>query len=183
MDRVLFCAKRTHFSYATHANRRLRQWNLTAGRIDLLVCHRSALLSGGVVYQSELRARLSVKRATISIMLKRMERLGLVQRRRSETDRRQIVVTVTPAGYTAFESARHLVDGGAYARIVDGALDRLDFGLPLADKRSCLLRYIEAVRSQFGDAEASPYPRQSHPSLAVTDAEATAMALLRKYVA
>ncbi len=183
MDRVLFCAKRTHFSYATHANRRVRPWNLTAGRIDLLVCHRSALLSAGVVYQSDLRARLSVTRTTICVMLKRMERLGLVHRRRSETDRRQVVVTVTPAGYAAFEKVCHLVDGGAYGRVVDGALDRLDFEEPVAEKRTRFLRYIEGVRSQFGDAAASPYPRESHPNLAVTEAEAKALAMLRKYAA
>lgn len=185
MDRVLFCAKRAHFAYATQANRRVREWSLTAGRIDLLVCHRAALLRDGVVYQSDLRARLAITRATICIMLRRMERLGLVQRRRSETDRRQIVVTVTAAGYAAFEQVRQLVDDGFYRRRVDVTLDRLELGVPLTEKRARLLRSIESIRAEFGDATTSPYPREPHPSLcgAITDAEAAALAILRKYVA
>lgn len=184
MDRVLFCAKRTHFSYTTHANRRVREWSLTAGRIDLLVSHRAELLRHGVVYQSDLRARLAVTRATICIMLQRMEKLGLIQRRRSETDRRQIVVTVTAAGYAAFEKVRQLVDGGVYRRIVDGTLDRLDYEVPLPEKRARFLQYINAICTQLGDVGAAPYPAEPLPSLcgAVDDAEAAAMALLRKYV-
>lgn len=183
MDRVLFYAKRTHFSYTAHANRRVREWSLTAGRIDLLVTHRAELLRHGVVYQSDLRARLGVTRATICIMLQRMERLGLIQRRRSETDRRQIVVTITAAGYAAFDKVRHLVDAGVYRRMVDGTLDRLDFGIPLPEKRARLLRHMGTICVRFGDVGTSPYPAEPHPSFcAVDDAEAAAMALLRKYL-
>jgi len=184
MDLILFRAKRTHFSYTAHANRRVREWRLTAGRIDLLVCHRSELLRYGAVYQSHLRARLAVTRATICIMLQRMERLGLIQRRRSDTDRRQVVVTVTAAGYAAFEKVRHLVDGGAYRRLVDATLDRIDFDVPLSDKRDRLVRYIGSICAGLGEVGAPPYPCEPPaPSAAVDEAEAAALALLRKYVA
>lgn len=185
MDRVLFFAKRTHFSYTTDANRRVREWSLTAGRIDLLATHRAELLRHGVVYQSHLRARLAVKRATVCIMLRRMEKLGLIRRRRSETDRRQVVVTVTAAGNAAFEKVRHLVDGGAYRRVVDGTLDWLDVDVPLPEKRGRLLSYLGTICARLGDVGSPPYPAEPLPSLcgAANDAEAAAMALLRKYVA
>lgn len=185
MDLVLFRAKRTHFSYTAHANRRVREWRLTAGRIDLLVCHRSELLRHGAVYQSHLRARLAVTRATICIMLRRMERLDLIQRRRSEGDRRQVVVTVTAAGYAAFEKVRPLVDGGAYRRFVDTTLDRLDFDVPAPEKRDRLVRYIGSICAGLGELGSPPYPSGPLPSPggAVDPAEAAALALLRKYVA
>lgn len=180
MDRTLFCAKRVHFSYSTHANRRVRRWNLTAARIDLFVCHRAVMQAHFAVYQSDLRARLGVTRATISIMLKRMERLGFVERRRSDGDRRQVVVTITPAGYAAFEHARRLVDDDVYRRIVDDKLLFLDSDAPLRQKRARYLVYLDGIRAGFGDMANPPYPIDPHP---IDDREAAAMALLQKYCA
>lgn len=180
MDRTLFCAKRVHFSYSTHANRRVRRWNLTAARVDLLVCHRAVMREHFAVYQSDLRARLGVTRATISIMLKRMERLGLVERRRSDGDRRQVVVTITAAGYAAFEHARSLVDDDFYRRIVDDKLMLVDSEGPLRQKRARYLVYLDGIRATFGDMANPPYPSDPH---ATDDQEAAVLALLQKYCA
>jgi DNA-binding MarR family transcriptional regulator len=190
MDCVPFCVKRTHLSYTAHANRRVREWNLTAARMDLLVCYRTVLLHHGVVYQSSLRARLGVSRATICVMLQRMERRGLIERHRSESDRRLIVVTVTPAGYAAFEKARYLVDEGVYREIIDGNLLLVEFKVPLPEKRARFLLYLDTIRGQFGDLTDPPYPREPLDKLnpdakrkqADKDAEDAAMALLMKYI-
>ena len=179
MDRTLFCAKRVHFSYSTHANRHVRRWNLTAGRIDLFVCHRAVMREHFAVYQSDLRARLGVTRATISIMLKRMERLGFVERRRSDGDRRQVVVTITPAGYAAFEHARRLVYDDVYRRIVDDKLVLLDSD-GLRQKRARYLVYLDGIRGRFGDMAHPPYPADPYP---MDEREAAVLALLQKYCA
>lgn len=187
MDRVLFCTKRAHLSYSNHANRCLARWNLTAARMDLFVCHRAALRQHGVVYQRDLRARLGVSRATVTIMLRRMEKRGFVERRRSDGDRRRVVVTITPAGYAAFDKARHLVDDGVYRNIVDSTLLFVDFHETLPVKRARFLRYIDSVRMNFGDLTDPPYAIDNAPGLAVATARDDAMQdrvneLLRKFV-
>ena len=176
MDRVLFCTKRSHLSYTAHANRHLARWNLTAARMDLFVCHRAALRQYGVVYQRDLRARLGVSRATVAVMLRRLEKRGFVERRRSDGDRRRVVVTITPAGYNAFEKARHLVDDGVYLGFVDSTLTFVDFAEPLQVKRTRFLLYVDNLRATFGDLTDPPYAIDTVPRDAVVDQ------LLSKYV-
>jgi DNA-binding MarR family transcriptional regulator len=147
----------------------LRSLNLTSARIDLLVCHRMALFHYGRVYQSSLRARLGVSRATVAMMLKRMEKRGLVTRRRSEEDRRKVVVEITPLGYAAFEKARHLVDEGFYREVVDYSLMRIAFKEPLPEKRARFLLYLDTLRETFGDITEPPYPAEIAPCFARID--------------
>ena len=151
MDRVLFCTKRTHLSYTRHANRVLARWHLTAARMDLFVCHRNAFRVHGVVYQRDLRARLGVSRTTVTVMLRRMEKHGFVERRRSDGDRRQVIVTITPAGYAAFGKASYLVDQGVYREMVDATLLFRDYSEPLRAKRARFLLNIDDLRANFGD--------------------------------
>lgn len=47
---------------------------------------------------SEIGERLTLDSATLTPLLKRMEAAGLIQRARSTTDERQVVVTLSPAG-------------------------------------------------------------------------------------
>ncbi|WP_370890552.1 MarR family winged helix-turn-helix transcriptional regulator [Janibacter sp. GXQ6167] len=47
---------------------------------------------------AELAARLHLDASTLSPLLKRMEALGLIERTRSSTDERRVVVTLTEAG-------------------------------------------------------------------------------------
>ena len=158
MDRILFCNKRAHLSYTRHANRVLRRWNLTAARMDLFVCHRTAFRLFGIVHQRDLCARLGVSRATITIMLRRMEKCGFIARRRSDPDRRQIVVTITPAGYAAFGKASYLVDKGVYREIVDATLLFQDFQEPVHAKRARFLVYLDNLRTNLGDLTNPAYP-------------------------
>ena len=165
MDLVPYSAKRIHWSYSTHANRQVRKWKLTAGRIDLLVTHRISRLHHGTVYQSALQARLGVTRATICIMLQRMERHGLITRERSREDRRKNIVNVTPLGYAALEKARHLVDGGFYRDVVDYSLLLLDLKTPVRTTRARFLSCLGDMRRTFGDLLHAPYPEEPSPNI------------------
>ena len=62
-----------------------------------------ALLSaaGGSAVQSELAQKLDVRRASISELLSKMERKGLLTREPSAEDRRQLVVSLTGEGQEA----------------------------------------------------------------------------------
>ena len=182
MDRVVFCTKRAHLSYTRHANRALARWQLTAARMDLFVCHRNALRVHGVVYQRDLVALLGVSRATVTVMLRRMEKHGFVERRRSDHDRRQVVVVITPAGYATFAKASHLVDAGVYREIVDATLLLRDFAEPLRAKRARFLHYIDDLRATFGDLTTPPYPIDT-PAVPQHDAMGARIdALLNRYV-
>ena len=53
----------------------------------------------------ELGARLRLDNSTLSPLLKRMEAMGLIERRRSTTDERRVEVHLTPAGAAMAEPA------------------------------------------------------------------------------
>ena len=187
MDCVVFATKRAHLSYTIHANRHLAKWNLTAARVDLFVCHRSVLRVHGVVYQRDLCARLGVSRATVAVMLRRMEKRGLVERRRSDGDRRKVVVAITPAGYAAFDRARHLVDR-VYREVVDSTLLFVEFEQPVHAKRARFLLYLDTLRTTFGDLTVNPYSIETGPVGPTAEARdgptrALVEDLLRKFVA
>ena len=167
MDRIAVCTRRTHWSFVTHANRRLRKVNLTAFRMDVFVSHRALLLHYGVVYQAWLRAQIGVTRSTMCIMLQRMEKRGLIERRRStDGDRRQIVVTITDLGRAAFEEMSYLVDKDDYRETVDFSLQLNDFKTPVREKRARFLLYLDTLRGLFGDITDPPYPREPSPRYA-----------------
>jgi MarR family transcriptional regulator, organic hydroperoxide resistance regulator len=72
----------------------LRGTGLSAGQ-ELLVMR---LFDGPPQSQADLTRWLGVEPPTTAKMLARMEKAGLMQRARSETDRRLMLVSLTPAG-------------------------------------------------------------------------------------
>jgi DNA-binding MarR family transcriptional regulator len=56
----------------------------------------------------ELGERLGLDSGTLTPLLKRLEGKGLVDRRRSETDERARIITVTPAGLALRDRAREI---------------------------------------------------------------------------
>jgi hypothetical protein len=122
---------------------------LTAARYDVLYALQS---HGGELRQSELRDLLGVTGATISRMLRALERLRVLWRQRDWLDRRRLIVRLTDLGdlwiYWADRRLRQEV-----SLAIDGALNcgRLD------DEDGCLwakLRfdeYLTGLREAFGD--------------------------------
>jgi DNA-binding MarR family transcriptional regulator len=58
--------------------------------------------------QSELTGLMSSDPNTVAALLDRMEKGGLIARRRHEADRRALRVCLTPEGQTKFEAAREI---------------------------------------------------------------------------
>ncbi len=86
------------------------RWIQTLERVGLthaglVVLH---LLDAGPLSQTELAARAKVETQTMSRTLDRLEREGYVERERHPQDGRRHVITRTPAGRAAWESARTL---------------------------------------------------------------------------
>ena len=85
---------------ATHIRLRLgeflEQFALTEVRYSVLVALRAASLAG--LSQSELAERLLQSESNISTLVERMQQEGLVDRLRSDADRRKRVLLLSPSG-------------------------------------------------------------------------------------
>ena len=121
MDDLLFAYKRVHLAGNRNAMKLLLAFGVTPARYDLM-----RVLYGSATYsfsQSWLRAQLGVARATISRMLIALEKLGLVERKTDEHDRRTKKVTLT---YAARSLVWRVLDGLVRPRVL---AKRIDDGL------------------------------------------------------
>ena len=65
------------------------------------------LADGGPIGQRELGETMAIDHSILVTMLNPLEGEGLIERKRSDTDRRRHVVTVTPAGKRRLAKAAH----------------------------------------------------------------------------
>ncbi len=158
MDRVVFDVRRAGVCYVTRAAKLLSRWSFTHTRVDVFTIHSQVIARHGVVLQCDIRARLGVSRSTMSMIMARLEKRGLIARRRAEHDRRHIVVTITDLGRQAFDELRAHVGAGLLTPHVDGHLMLHDYRTPVPVLRTRLLQLVSVVRNQFGDFSRSPYP-------------------------
>ena len=79
----------------------LEQFALTEVRYSVLVALRVASLTG--LSQSELAERLLQSESNISTLIERMQQEGLVDRLRSDADRRKRVLLLSPSGQRLLE--------------------------------------------------------------------------------
>ena len=63
----------------------------------------------GAMSPSELGDRLIVTRATVTGLLDSLERRGMVQRTANPTDRRSLVVEITPTGLAVLQEVRTII--------------------------------------------------------------------------
>ncbi len=152
MDPVFFTIKRAYYATLRLTRRALRAMGLTAARLDVLdALYR--LGTGCAHFQSDLRRGLGVARATISEMMRSLEKIGLVTRRRVGCN---VVVALTPEGRRRVRRAYYgLVLVGHVGLALDGAL--APGGRWWPDPRRCASarRHLEAlcmrIRLGFGD--------------------------------
>jgi DNA-binding MarR family transcriptional regulator len=125
MNAVYFGLKRAFQGWLRIGRKEFLSRGLTAARFDLLY----AMTVEGkpretFTFQSTLRRVLGVSRATVSRMLISLEELGLVRRQRSEEDRRQLEVYLTPMGASRIERAfDDIVKGGIALETPNRAFD------------------------------------------------------------
>ncbi|CAN5274664.1 hypothetical protein BH09MYX1_BH09MYX1_02550 [soil metagenome] len=93
MDGTFFEMKQAHLTAVRLGRDFTEPVGLTPARLDML---RAILEPGSLgIAQSQLRRSLSVTKTVISVMVRSLERLGFVQRKRHPTDRRTYWVTLT----------------------------------------------------------------------------------------
>ncbi len=152
MDPVFFTIKRAYYATLRLTRRALAAMGLTAARFDLLdALYR--LGTGVVHFQSQLRRGLGVARSTISVMMRSLERLGLVERRRVG---RECAVALTPEGRRRVRRAFFgLVLVGHVGLALDGTLAPGERRWPAARACARARRHLEAlclrIRLGFGD--------------------------------
>lgn len=107
---------------------------------------------------SELSERIRARNSTVTGIIDRMEREGLVQRRRSSEDRRVVHIELTDAG--AELAAQIPIEPFQIFRQVLGELSARD----AADLKRVLTRLAERVREIVGEADAPTNGKRKDPS-------------------
>ncbi len=117
---------------------------LTASQLLAL----QSLATSGEMLVGDLARMLDLRHATISILLDKLQDLGLVERRRHESDRRKVWVRITPAGINRLRGAPGLLQNRFRQRF--SALPEWEQSMLLAG----LQRVVELLDA--GDIDASP---------------------------
>jgi DNA-binding MarR family transcriptional regulator len=117
MNEIALGVKRTFHGFLRITRRPLASVGLTAARFDLLYAVRAHAWPSGVVEssvemrQSDIRRALGVTATVVSRMVRSLQRLGVVVRRReSEGDRRQMLVALTATGLETLKAGCRLFD-------------------------------------------------------------------------
>jgi DNA-binding MarR family transcriptional regulator len=160
MNAIFFGCKRAFHSCMHIARQALRGLGLTPARFDMLTAigvDRSYSCT-----QRTLRGVLGVSAPTVSRMVRSLEDLGLVERRKETYgDRRQVRVKLTELGLRCMRKAQRFVLGtGAIQLAVDCALTE---NRPY-DESACLAEMdltetiLFRIRRAFGDVATLGYP-------------------------
>ena len=120
MDDALFGVKRAHLAGNWWALMKLREFGITPARFDLM---RMIYERRFRFPQSDLRKLLGVARATISVMVRALVKLGWITREKNEDDRRTYDCLLTYDGRKVVATVMSaLVWPKVIANAVDAAL-------------------------------------------------------------
>ena len=151
MHRIFFSIKRVHLRVVEISKRLTKTFELTPARFDMM---RIVLLHAPYgTTQWKIRTLLGVSAATVSRMLKSLEKLGFVARARCARDARDVVVTLTKLG-------RRRVAGAVRALVKSGVADTfakrgVDFDPGIATMKLAILQTeLSSMRRIYGDAAA-----------------------------
>jgi DNA-binding MarR family transcriptional regulator len=138
-DRILDGLVRLFYEARQHSQSLKRRYGVTAAQLSLL----KILEKLGEQTHSELSEKLYLRGSTTTGIIDRLERRGLVKRRRSRSDRRLVRIELADAG-------RRLLAGVPRGQSKFGALRRFVAGLPHAeaDSFAATLEKIVAFMSQ-----------------------------------
>jgi DNA-binding MarR family transcriptional regulator len=128
----------------------LKPYGLTFAAYEAL--RLLAFARTGALPMGKIGTRLMVHPASVTNVIGRLERRGLVERRPSPGDRRVVLAAITP-------------EGRAIAEEATGALHEAEFGLPglTSDQAAAITTTLHAVRASAGDVpgQSAPAPRRT----------------------
>ena len=143
-----------YFGYYLHVH-----WGGRNGKQHILV---ELLSHGGTMTQRDLQEASCITSASLSEVISKLEAEGLVARERSETDRRQLTVTLTEEG---LRRAREIVR--TRAEFEARAFDCLE-----PSERERLADTLDLVAARWLELEAQERDRRSEPDLGTERGEA-----------
>ena len=104
-EEILIALRRIMRAISLQSKQLVKQTGLTAPQLMVLnVLKRDGEQSSGAIARS-----ISLSQATVTSILERLERAGLVHRRKADVDRRVVLVGLTPEGRTRVEGAPELL--------------------------------------------------------------------------
>ncbi|HEY8039153.1 MAG TPA: MarR family transcriptional regulator [Polyangiaceae bacterium] len=168
MNAIAFGTKRAFHGFLHITRKALQSVGLTAARFDMMCAllddprQRHAMVTFSM-RQSVLRRALGVSASVVSRMLRALETLGWVVRRRAREDRRQYDVSLTESGDQCIRMARRLLLRGVQ-RLVYQCICMGKHRDP--NQRfihmEWLESYLRVLRRDFGDTATLYYP-WGHP--------------------
>jgi DNA-binding MarR family transcriptional regulator len=93
----------------------LKPLDLTFARYEALVLLYFS--SRGTLPLGKMSERLQVHPTSITSIVDRLEKQGLVRRTRQDTDRRMVLAEILPAGRAVVEKATDLITNGAFQNV------------------------------------------------------------------
>ncbi len=113
-DEVLVALRRVIRAVDLHSRALVRSHGLTAPQALVM----KEIVAAGELPVGEVAQRVHLSHATITDIVNRLERRGLVARSRSETDRRRVLVRGTPEAAETLKRAPPLLQDAFAARFV-----------------------------------------------------------------
>jgi DNA-binding MarR family transcriptional regulator len=104
-DQVLIALRKIIQSIAMNSKSLVKRVGLTGPQLMIL----QEVADAGEVSVGEVAKAISLSQGTVTGILERMQNRGLVTRRRSDADRRRVLVQATAAGYALLETAPPLM--------------------------------------------------------------------------
>ncbi len=151
MQAVMFRLKRAFHRSLAFVRPLIAEFGLTPARFDMMRAIYGLFERQTDTLQSEVRRILGVTAATVSRMLKSLEALGFVVRRR-DRDKRERVVTLTEEGERRFLEARAaLVQSGALDLVVASVLTKPDRWGRRHDDAHAAVCMLDEIRRAFDD--------------------------------
>ena len=143
MDRIFFGLKRAFHSSLRISRYDFKECALTPARMDVLYALDQARSSKRILWQSVLRRILGyTARSTLTQILRALEGLGWIRRKRSERVARQLEVQLTTAGREQLGHAQfHFCPGWAF----DAPFWATHWQPPTGDELRAWSSYLEKI--------------------------------------
>ena len=169
-DDVLISLRKIIRSIDLHSRFLVKQVGLTGPQLIIL----REISKSGEISIGKIACAISLSQATVTGILDRLEKRGLVFRQRSETDRRQIILKITDAGETLLEKAPPIMQESfleSFNRLQDweqamilSTLQRLVSMMDAKAIKAAPILAIEPIGEQTNPPSANPSPHDTKPA-------------------
>ena len=163
-DQVLVSLRKIIQSIDLHSRFLAKKFGLTGPQLIIL----GQIARGGEITAGEVAKTISLSQATVTGILERLERHGLIARQRSDTDRRRVLLHATPTGVALLREAPPLMQESfvnAFNRLPDWEQSMILTGLQR------LVSLIDVRQLRTTSILSSRVPEEDSPSVDPADSD------------